>query len=308
MESTQKENSISLQLTVKLSPLREAPKRWGNSIMAKLFYFIFLLVLVQSCSPSGLQEEKKSSLYPDTMTLWKAINGPEHEDQIYFFFPNDSLILQYHLRTWSAYSENGMRDKEMSDFHSNHIYLKKDGGYMHHHAFWKHDAQFFFSGQNSNLTMNLEDDSKLYSGIYTLEKVNEFDSLPSDPRKNWLSYYHKLFADTLVRFSSENPVNYIIYSYRGVNIDSLELEPYYGNVYYRTPASSDTFFVAKGTNRIFVVSKSDTQNHTVLSSLGSFEVSIINRNDSLTRVKVMDRVHAYEDSINANKKTAPNSK
>lgn len=267
--------------------------------MAKIQFLIIPLILIYSCGSNKESENENSSFYPDTMSLWKVIDGPEKDDKLYFFFPNDSLILQYELRTWMGYSESGERDIEMSDFKSNHIYIKQDTYYMHHHVYWKRFAQFSFTELDSRIKMDLDDRSNNYNGTYTLEKFDQFDSLPSDPRKNWLSYYHETFSDTLVRFTSENPVNYIIFSHRGVDIDSLELEPYYDSVYYRTPQHSDTFFVAKGTDRIFVVSKNDTNNEIVLSRKGSFEVSVINRKDSLFWVALTEKIKSYEDSVNA---------
>ena len=86
----------------------------------------------------------------------------------------------------------------------------------------------------------------------------------------------------------------MIYSHRGVDIDSLTLEYYADKPKYNRLSENDTFFKAKENNKIYVVLKSYTENTVTIGEKISFDVSEINKQDSLTMEKVLKML----DSLN----------
>lgn len=270
--------------------------------MAKFISLIIIITSLFSCNENFESEATPKEIYPDTMSLWKVISNQKSDNELYFFFPNDSTIMQYELRNWTYYSENTNTENQLSDFHSNDIFLKNGKEYAHFKYFWKNTSQISIVEKSNNLKLKIKDESEQYYTHYFLEQVEDYDALPADPRKTWFYYFNTIYNDTLVRFKSDYGENQIIYSYRGEDIVTLELEPYSGKPYFYRASSrlteSDTFFVAKGTNRVFVVSKSNTYGGEFQVNIGSTEITEINRNDSLNELLLFEKVQA---SLNSGK-------
>lgn len=258
--------------------------------MKSIIFILSLSILISCNSDEDLNISSKDFL-PNNMSLWKVVDNTDN-NEYYFLFPNDTLIIRYELRKFDMLDQS-----EGSDFHANQIFIQtKPKYYTYFHGHFKLDTEVKIKehSNNANIELFIKYMGFNDSSYYLLEQVENFDNLPTDPRITYTSYVDKVYNDTMVRFSSKTLNNYLIYSFRGEDIDTLTLQVYNKRPNYSRLSESDTFFQAKENNKIYVVPKSSSFDSEILGSKGSFDVYELNKADSLDILKLRNML----DSLN----------
>ncbi|NOQ73075.1 MAG: hypothetical protein GQ574_13795 [Crocinitomix sp.] len=258
----------------------------------KNYFLIACLLILCACNPPSPSDTIEDENYPDTMSLWKVID--DSDEELFYFFPNDSCILQYKLDRHIYYPNQANVAEELSGIYVNNFYLKEGEDFISFNTYSKNKCQIEIDLNDSLLKMDISEPLGNYNGLFTLKQFINFEELPNDPRKMWIDDYNEAVHDTLVRYTFITDKRYIIYSKRGVDIDSLQIVPYEGKPHDRIPRETDTFFVHQESGRIFEMENYYAFGSTFIAA-GPLELSRKNEIDSLAKLKLLQMV--YPDSI-----------
>lgn len=227
-----------------------------KEFLRSMKYLIISLALLLTLSCAN--EEKTTSnqevaFYPEKDALFRVKD--EMGSNIYYFFPNDSIILKYKLREWQYQSSEG-KMKKGADFHANDIYIKKENGYLAL-SYLKHipNTKIQIFKKESSYRIQLIDGKSKHKFNFNLVKAENFKELPKDPRNSWMNYYKRFHTDTLIRFVHHNDFYQLISISQGIEIDTVKLVPPSEDNHNPTIIESDTFLVEKGSSRYFVFPK-----------------------------------------------------
>jgi|SRR5690554_442295 len=252
---------------------------------------IFLISTLIACNSEQNLNNSTNDYLPESMTLWNVVG--ETESSLFFFFPNDTVIALYELRKFYIPS---VKATEGSDFHASHIFIKDNNKHTKSHGYYKEETDVLIEYiDESHLKLIIKNIPNKTRDVFLLKKYESFDYLPNDPRNTYKSYLKNVYYDTLVRFTSENLENYLIYSKRGVDVDTLTLEVYAEIPKYSGSSENDTFFKAKENNKLYVVPKSYTNKTVSIGEEISFDVNEINKQDSLAMQEFLKML----DSLNS---------
>ena len=253
------------------NPLLVAVK---NTATMRTFVFFLGAFILFSCTTEEKNSAKGKPFYPKEETLFKVV---EHADSTtYFFFPNDSVVLKYELRTWNYTSPQG-ESKRGADFHANRVFLKQEEGYMDL-SYGKRKSKTYIEllEKDSRYQLSLEDARTRYKLEYTVDKVSDYADLPRDPRKSWMNYYRRFYTDTLERFVPGDTTHQLIAFSRGSDIDTVHLSPYAGEVEMMRSTDRDTFLIDLDSKRLYAIPASYlTGKQEVISEKGSFDVQLM---------------------------------
>lgn len=262
----------------------------------KYLTILFLLILLNSCS-NETGGNKESDFYPENESLFRITNKID-SNSYYYFFPNDSTVLTYMLRKWTY--ESPQRQTELgSDFHAFEVFIKDGKEYNLYRDYTLKKANIEIQKNESSYAIEVKYNKTGEILKFDLEKTNEFESLPSDPRSSWIKYYNEFCTDTVSKFTPINNSFKLIKISGGKNLDTIHLDKYDGKVNYTRKNDNDTFLMEIGSNRIFVFPKSYiTQKLEVVGGNGSFDVELINKEDSLAMNKLKEMVKKSEEKNN----------